>query len=352
MKKTLSLLGSALLSLSVAQAGSLTVANSNIEMSGAITASYFYVTNVGEEPNDKFSVTNFDFDLKSQIASPITFEAGIGSAKLPDLIEPEVESEFEVEFAWIDIELTENASISAGKLLTNVGYELFDTFNNPNYHYGLVWYGQPVHYAGARFNYKIDEDIQIYAEYNHDNAGSIAGISPEDAAAGGIIGSLGNINFALNYFDYAGTKNLVDLVLTTQIANFDVALNADYQWLDDGAKDKIKSLGATDVEDYAYGIALYLIPHITKTVTTPVRIEYVYDGQSTNGSSVIDEGIYGIPGDNAWTFTITPTWTPTKNTYVRAEFAYIVTDEKGFENEDGEEKDNRTLVGLEAGFIF
>ena len=352
-KGTLSLASLFLLSIStISNAGSLTVANSNLEMGGGVTTAYFYVTNVGEEPNDKFTVTNLDFDLKSNISSEITFEAGLGSSHLPDLLTPFDEVEFEVEFAWVDIELTEKFSVSAGKLLTNIGYELFDTFNNPNYHYGLVWYGQPVNYPGVRFTYNIDEDVQIYGEYNHDTSGKFVGITPKDAAAAGIIGSIGNFNFALNYFDYAGTKNIADIVLATQIANFDVALNADYQWLDDGAKDTLKALGATDVEDYAYGIALYLIPHVTEHIVVPVRIEYVYDGQSTNGTTVIDEGIYGISGDNAWSFTITPTWHPTKNTYFRGEFAYVVTDEKGFENENGEEKDNRTLVGVEAGFLF
>ncbi len=353
MKKLAFLTAAALISVSSSLAGSITVANSNIEMAGGITAAYFYMTNVGEEPNDQFTVTNLDFDMFSRINSVITFEAGLGSAHLPDLIEPISEAEFELEFAFLDIKLTDKFSVSAGKLLTNVGYELFDTFNNPNYHYGIVWYGEPVFYPGVRFTYDIDEDIQIYGEYNQDSSGVIQGITPKDAVATGIIGSLDGIKFAINYFDYANTKNLANLVLATQIANFDIALNVDYQWLDDGAKEAIKNAGATDVEDYGYGIALYLIPHITKHITVPVRIEYAYDGKSTDASgNTVNEGIYGIAGDNAWTFTITPTWSPTKNTYVRGEFAYIVTDEKGFENEDGEEKDNRTFVGVETGFLF
>ncbi len=353
MKKILPLLISGTFIFSSANAGSISVANSDIEMTGGITAAYFYMTNIGEEPNDQFTVTNFDFDLSSNINSVISFEAGIGSAHLPDLMSPIGESDFEVEFAWVDIELSEDSNVSAGKLLTNVGYELFDTFNNPNYHYGLVWWGQPVHYPGVRLTYNIDEDVQFYAEYNHDSSGSIKGIKPEDAIAAGIIGSLGSLNIAVNYFDYMGTKNLLDLVLTTHIADFDVALNIDYQWLDDGAKAKIKDAGSVDTEDKAYGIAFYLTTHVSDTVSVPVRIEYVYDGESKDGAgNTVDKGIYGISGDNAWSFTITPTWHPLKNTYVRGEFAYVVMDKKGFENDKGEEKDNRSFFGVELGFIF
>ncbi|NPA53558.1 MAG: outer membrane beta-barrel protein [Aquificae bacterium] len=353
MRKLKLIAAATLVSFSLVNAGSLKVLNSDVEMAGGITASYFYMDNVGEEPKDQFSVTNLDFDLSSNFNSYIRFEAGLGAAHLPDLLEPVSEAEFEVEFAWLEIQISENSVISAGKLLTNVGYELFDTFNNPNYHYGLVWWGQPVNYAGARFTYSLDEDIQFYAEYNHDTAGAVAGITPRDAAATGIIGSIGNFNFALNYFDYANTKNLVDVVFATQVANFDVALNIDYQWLDDGPKDSLKTLGAKDVEDYGYGVALYLIPHVTDKIIVPVRIEFVYDGKTVNqNGEVIDEGIYGIAGDDAWSFTITPTWAPTKNTYIRGEFAYVVTDEKGFENEDGEEEDNRSFVGVELGFLF
>ncbi len=329
MKKFLLLAAVGLLTFSAANAGSITVANSDIEMSGGVTAAYFYTTNIGKNANnDYFSVTNFDIDLTAKVNSAITFEAGIGEAILPDLLDPKPSAEgFEVEYAYVNIAPVDNLTISAGKLLTNVGYELYDTFNNPNYHYGLVWWGQPVTYPGARLTYTVMEGMDVYAEYTQDGT---------DSFAVGSLGSFNGIDYAISYFDYAASKNLVDLVLSTEIAGIQVALNADYQWLDDSAKEGGK-------DDSAWGAALYVIPNITDTVSVPVRIEYISEGNSE---------IYGVAGDNAWSFTITPTWKPTKNTYLRAEIAYVNTDEKGFTDDDGSNKDNRVSAGIEAGFLF
>ena len=97
-------------------------------------------------------------------------------------------------------------------------------------------------------------------------------------------------------------------------------------------------------DDSAYGIALYLSTKID-VFEIPVRIEYVNDGTSE---------IYSVAGNDAWTFTITPTWRPTQNTFLRAEFAYISTDKKGFPDDNGvlNQKDSRTVMGVEAGFVF
>jgi hypothetical protein len=117
-------------------------------------------------------------------------------------------------------------------------------------------------------------------------------------------------------------------VLGTSVAGIDVAVNFDYQWLDDSAK-------SAGQDDNGFGVGLYVIPSFGN-IKLPIRLEY-FDG----GTS----GIYD--GEKGYSFTITPTYSFSDNYYVRAEFAYLNTDTAMFDN-----KDNRTTIALEAGFKF
>ncbi|WP_456465730.1 outer membrane beta-barrel protein [Persephonella sp.] len=354
MKKVVNLVAAGLLAAGgIAQAGTLTVANSDIEMEGGITAGYFYTTNIGPSDNDYFTVSTFAIDLTSKVNSMIGFTVGFGLTTHPDLLDETQppEAGFEFEYGWVSIRPVEGLTIDAGQLLTNIGYELYHTYDNKNYTFGLVWYAQPVTYPGARVTYSVADGIDVYAEYTQDTTGSVGGVFPSDAFAFGSIGSVGNFDYAISYFDYNKTKNLVDVVLSTDIQGIELGLNVDYQWMDDTAKNSIRAAGATSIDDTAYGIALYAVAKMD-VFEIPVRIEYVNDGQSTNGANVVDEGIYGVAGDDAWSFTITPTYKPSKNTYIRGEFAYVNTDKKGFIDDKGNDKDSRTFVGVEAGFEF
>ena len=353
MKKVIGLAAAGLLAVNVSNAGTLTVANSDIEMTGGVTAGYFYTTNIGSSNNDYFTVSTFAIDLTSKPSPMIGFTASFGATTQPDLLDETQppSADFGLEYGWVSIRPFEGLTVDAGLLLTNIGYELYHTYDNRNYTFGLVWYAQPVTYPGARVTYSVANGIDVYAEYTQDTAGSVDGVTPSDAFAFGSIGTVGNFNYAVSYFDYNKTKNLVDVVLSTDVQGIELGVNIDYQWMDDTAKDAIKASGATSVDDTAYGVALYAVAKMD-VFEIPVRIEYVNDGQSTSSSAVVDEGIYGIAGDDAWSFTITPTYKPSKNTYVRAEFAYVNTDEKGFLDDEGNKKDNRTFIGVEAGFVF
>ncbi len=341
MKKILGLAAAGILAVNAANAGTITVANSDIELFGGVSAGYFYTTNICGEPyadpnNDYFTVSSFAIGLTSKVNSTIGFTASFGASPQSDLLGLETSKNFGPEFAYVSIRPIEGLTLDAGLLTTNVGYELYHTWENPNYTFGMVWWGQPVTYPGARATFNVAEGLDVYAEYSNNTAKSST--DPFEAFAVGALGSYGGIDFAVSYFDYSAQKNLVDVVLSTNIAGIDVALNVDYQWFDDSAK-------ADGQDDSAYGVALYVIPQLTETVSIPVRLEYVDEGTSD---------IYGVAGDNAWSVTITPTWSPTSNTYLRAEFAYVSTDQKGFY--DGptaaDAEDTRTFVGVEAGFRF
>jgi len=79
--------------------------------------------------------------------------------------------------------------------------------------------------------------------------------------------------------------------------------------------------------------------------TVPVRVEYLNDGTS---------GIYGV-GDTGYTFTVTPTYHATENTFVRGELAYIKAKDKVFVDDKGTlpaTEDTNTSFALQAGVTF
>ncbi|WP_457641485.1 outer membrane beta-barrel protein [Persephonella sp.] len=332
MQKVLGSLAAAGLILGSASAGSLTVANSDIKMGGGVTAGYFYATNNGSS-NDYFTVSNFVVDFKGK-SGILSFTASFGSVAQPDLLETVLTTSgsFKPSYAWVSIEPVKGLTVDAGLLTTNIGYELYHTYDNLNYLFGLVWWGQPVTYPGARVTYSIAEGIDVYAEYNQDTA---AGAS--DAFAVGSLGSVGGMDYAISYYDYEASKNLIDVVLGYSVGGADVGLNLDYQWLDDSAK----TAGA---DDTAYGVALYINPSVAQNITVPVRLEYINQGTSKIYASSIGESAYSI--------TVTPTYKPTSNTYIRGEVAYVSTDAKAFPDNKGNSKDNKLVVGFEAGFVF
>ena len=353
MKKILGALTLAgLLTAGIANAGTITVAHSDLEFDGALTAGFVGTNNDVVNTKDGFHITSADVKLINKVNGTVGFLLDMGRTYQSSVITPDLSNEnrtFDIEIAYVSIKPLENLVIDAGLLATNVGYELYHPYENGNILFGMVWNGQPVTYTGVRATYAAAPNLSLYAEYIQDpNVGN----TPRDGYAVGILGMYRNVAYALSFFDYASYKNIVDFVVSTTIGSLDVGLNFDYQYLDDEAKNALKDAGATNIEDTAYGIAVYLTPHLTPTISVPVRFEYVSDKDSTDAAgNVVDSGIYGVGGDSAYSLSVTPTWRPNEHSFVRAEIDYVKTD-KSSDNIFGTNEDSRTIYAVEAGYMF
>ncbi len=332
MKKLI--LAGAIFTSSVVMAGDLKVSlpkGVNLNVYGGLSAGYFYTTNPSE---DSLQITNAIVGVSSE-GSVVSFDLAFGGSLWStvydggqgDLMSVSVDSGgatdgFGILWGYVSISPTSNLTIDAGVLTTNIGYELADTYTNPNITFGTTWYAQPFIYPGARVTFSLNDNISFYAEYNQEYE--------SDNFAVGSLGSLMGIDYALTYYDYGSGvgKNLIDVVLGTSLGGVDVAVNLDYQWLDDSAK-------SPGQDDSGLGLALYVIPSFGN-LKLPLRFEY-FDG----GSS----GIY--EGGKGYSFTLTPTYSFSDNYYVRAELAYLNTDDALFNG-----KDNKTTLAVEAGFKF
>jgi len=359
MKKvlgTLALVG--IFSAGVSYAGNITVANSNLELSGGLYAGFVSTDNDVVEEKDNFHVTTADLKLINKVNGTVGFIIDMGRTYQKSLISDRLSDEqrtFDIEIAYVTLKALENIEIDAGKLATNVGYELYHPNENGNILFGMLWNGQPVTYNGVRATFQASESLSLYAEYLQEDRDT----KTKDGFAVGIMGEINlgkfapKISYALSYFDYASDKNIVDLVLSTTIGSVDFGLNFDYQYLDDARKEALKSGGATNIEDSAYGVAVYVTPHFTESIYVPIRFEYINDKDSTDNKGDVKDygGIYGVGGDSAYSISVTPTWKPSKHSFVRAEFDYVKTD-KVSADIFGENEDSRTVYAIEAGYSF
>ncbi|WP_461831741.1 outer membrane beta-barrel protein [Aquifex sp.] len=352
MKKSLLLLSLfAVSSISLAEEKKFNVVSSvPIELHGGASGAYFWTNNTGtsSDEDDKIQLSNGILQFNGAFGNNIklSFDLALGTVLVPSLWDGGQnnpvsynfssgavdKSGFGLVWGYASFEPFKGISVDAGVLPTNVGYEVANTYANPNITLGTVWYAQPVIYEGVRLNFDLDKLVNIplsfYAEYNQE--------FNTDNYALGVSGEFFGVSFALNYYDYRANKNLFDVVLGYSISNVDLGLNFDYQWLDDSAKQKGQ-------DDSAWGVALYFIPRFETgkgEVSIPVRLEYFDEGTS---------GIYSgsSKDNNGWSFTITPTYKPTSNTFVRVEYAYLNTDKKVINGED-----NKTTISAEIGFTF
>ncbi len=309
----------------------------DLKLGGALSGGYMATNN--NPDMDSFVVTNFLVNLSGSQKGmfEVGFDIAVGGLAQPTFWNGgmSVPQSFNYNsygmdnpatglvWSYITLKPAPVLSIDVGLLPTNVGYEVANTYSNPNITLGTVWFAQPVIYPAVRATVNAG-GIDLYAEYNQEFG--------RDNIAVGSLGEIGPLGYAVSYYDYKDAKNLIDFVGSLSLGMIDLGVNFDYQWLD--------TRGST--RGYAYGIALYAIPNLGN-ISLPVRVEYFDEG---------DTGIYtgaSVNAENGYTFTVTPTLKPTPSSYIRAEVAYISTKNKVFGNLD---KNNRTVAGIEIGVTF
>jgi hypothetical protein len=355
------LLGGAVGVATAPQAGTFTVANQDITLNGGAAGGYFYTTNTGSSKQDNFFLTDFLAELSSEAKTGgVGFTAALANFQqvsildggvnncgttAPDCSTLPISPDYGINllYGYVSVAPVEGLKIDTGKLVTNVGYEVPQSFANPNIALGTVWYFEPAYYPGVRATYSWN-DITFYGELNKNDTFTANSMGAEPGGAVGVSGSVAGFNGSFSYYEQIDQKRVLDFIIKKTVGTVDLAANLDYQILSKREKD----LAAAGTDDNAFGVEFYATVPVMAKVTVPVRVGYISDGTS---------GIYGLgaPGasNNAVSFTITPTYHFTDNTFVRAEVAYIKADKKVFTKSDGVSMDdNKTTFGLQSGILF
>jgi hypothetical protein len=347
-----------------AQAGSLTVANQDITLSGGVAGGYVNNTDAAQS---KITATDALVDLSSEAkAGGVGFDVGIGvlagaslgdsqtsptgpvitgSGSLNVLNTATTGAGTALQYGWLTIMPTDGLSLQAGTLATNVGYEVVPSYANANIVRGLVWSRQPAYYNGIRATYNTG-NMSVYVEGSNDpyNPTNPAGNTVNsNGQAIGASATMGAVNGSISYFNDEDNGSIVDVIASSKMGSMTFAANLDYIT----KADRLKVAGT---DDNAWGIALYASMPMGANASLPVRVEYVADGTSN---------IYGLATttgqkNNAYTITITPTYNFSKATFVRAELAYIALDKKtnGYVDDKGIATDGNMTLGLQGGLMF
>jgi len=316
--------------------GTITTAT-DLKLGGGMTAGYFYTNNTGSSNEDNYQVSDFILELSAEATEGVGFVGAIGRMATITVMDGGVNNSTvyannDFQYGWLTVAPAEGITIEAGKLATRVGYEVAPSYGNAHATIAALWGGQPVYYPGVRLSYDASDSLGFYVEANNDELGTA-----KSASAVGVGGNVSGVDYSVSYYRHNGYKDLVDIIVATEIAGMPVAANIDYHMLEEAP--------APGADDTAYGVALYVTPTIG-AVEIPVRVEFLNDGTS---------GVYEHNGkdvDSVRTFTITPTYRYTENSFVRAELSYVSSDNKIFSDDKGVAEDTKTSFAVQAGFTF
>ncbi|MBX0312842.1 MAG: porin [Sulfurihydrogenibium sp.] len=421
MKKVVGLAAAGLLAVSAANAGQITVANTDITMFGGVSASYnaqdkdhalrdTAINVINNQPipgtaskwsgKDSFSVNNVIVGLtKPAQDGGIGFTAAFGSWQVPTVVASSdtvnnfkivngqttkegligygKTTDFKPWLAFVTYKPVAGLTLDAGLLWTNFG-ERPVTILNPHITRGVLFTANPVLLTGARATYDAGV-AKVYVGAGKAGKYQLMGPVYKDILGSpysnyieaGVTSNLKQfglpVDVGLHTYNENGNRDIYALTVGGDLRIVSLGLEVDYFKADDGLKKK----QGDGTSSNAWGAALCANVKPVAGVQVPVRIEYA-DNKNTDlipaiaAAGLVKPLVDGLPSDKysaakkVWTFTITPTYNPTKNTFLRAEVSYakasgsVDAGKSGylFVNDKGEAKTSRTTGAIELGFLF
>jgi hypothetical protein len=382
MKKAVGLAAAGLLAVSAANAGQITVANTDITLFGGVSASYNAQNNdhaLAKTPfsKDSFSVNNVIVGLtKPAQDGGIGFTAAFGSFEAPTVVASSGvvnaknvlnanlvgygnTTDFKPWLAFVTYKPVAGLTLDAGLLWTNFG-ERPVTILNPHITRGVLFTANPALLTGARGTYDAGV-AKVYVGAG--KAGKYQLMGPyyidvlnkkySNYIEAGITSNLKQfglpVDVGLHTYNENGNRDIYAATVGGDLGIVSLGLEVDYFKADDALKQAGHSSNAL-------GTALCANVKPVAGVQVPLRVEYA-DNKDTKLIPVLSAA---GNAKKVWTFTITPTYNPTKNTFLRAEVSYAKSsgalnagqDASIFVNDKGEAKTSRTTSAVELGFLF
>lgn len=313
-----------------------------VTLSGGASAGWLYASHhdAGGRSNEAL-LTNLLITLTTTDPdTPVGFDGAVGETATPSLQgTPEVNREFNIEYAAVLLRPYPGVELTSGLLLPVSGFEDTYTYNNANIVHGLVSSQQPYNAYGAALQctargyeghlgyYSERLAKEEYAVEEH-----LAGRSWEVDLGGQTKGT----SYRVYHYHLKGMRYLTGAVVERTIARVYLALNADWCRWDESMADHCG-------RRHALGAALYVTPEWGR-FSLPARLEYVDQGRSR---FYLDN-----PATKTLSSaTVTPTWQWTESNFLRAEASYARAHD-GFADGQGQPKSDRVYLAAEVGCLF
>jgi len=230
-----------------------------------------------------------------------------------------------VPLAYVKLQPTAEFSIQAGKLPTLIGDEYMYTIENSNIERGLVWGVEPLVSRGVQVNYAkgpVTVNLAWTDGYYSNNYNTISGaltyvVSPTDTVIlqGEGPTSKSNRSSATTLPLY-NNSTLYDVIWTHTMGPW--SFTPYFQYTSSPA---YSASGTTKETTTWSGALLATYTFDSKSMlagfSLPGRIEYI----SQNSGAGVGSALFG-PGSNAWSFTLTPTYTINRY-FIRGEVSYV-----------------------------
>lgn len=343
-----------------ANAATLTVAHTDLTLAGGVSATYNYVSD--EEDEDHFSLDSAlihvfkDPTMDSPLGGHLAYAGYDVKMVTGQEVEPTIHGEnYRPWLAYASYMPVENLTVDLGLLWHKFG-EAPVAILNPHVTRSVAFIAQPVAFNGARVSYDAGM-AKFYVGYNDGTAvddltgGALPGIlsfgeqadSEHAFEVGGCIKLADMVKVAVNYFDYDEGYDTINASIGVDIEKFHAKLEANFVSADNDNTVILYRPGEPVDDNDAVTCALYLSHKCTDNFKVPLRIEYVDDN---------DSGIY--LGYDGWNVTLSPTYMPTKNSFIKLEGVYARDDNDVFADDEGVglQEDSRYAVIAEFGFLF
>lgn len=381
MKKVVGLAAAGLFAVTGANAGQINVANTDLVMIGGVSAAYSvqnsdHVLRGAGFSKDGFAVNNFVLALaKPAQDGGIGVTAAIASWQAPTVvassevvngenllsllpINPNLigygkSTDLKVWKAFVTYKPVAGLSVDAGLLWSQFG-EKPVTILNPHITRGVLFTANPVIMAGARGSYDAGV-AKVYVGTGKVGAQllqplykNVFGVNPKSYVEAGLTTNLKQVglpvDLGIHAYNEAGGRNIYAITAGTDLGIASIGAEVNFFNPDKALKN------AQGNSDSAWGGALCVNLKPQAGIQVPVRIEYADAKKSLLIPTIAD--IIGGNKNSVWTFTITPTYNPTKNTFIRGEVSYVSSDKKIFIDSKGVAKDSRATGAVEVGFLF
>jgi hypothetical protein len=309
-----------------------------IDITGGISAGYFYASNPGEDTEeDAFLLSNLLVEIStSDEELPIGFTGAFGETSTHSILgTPENNTDFDIEYASLTLRPVKEMSFEIGLLQPNAGYENTYTYNNKNILLGATASQQPYNAYGARIGYDVN-GLCLWGGYFRERLDDEEYNSPDSAWEIGLSTPVGENTLSLYHYNIKDQRSVSGAVIERTINDIDLALNIDYWRWSNPMNELYESHSS-------FGGAFYICPNFGN-FSIPLRLEYI----NQKNSQIFIEN---PDTKDIYTVTVSPTWHYNENTYIRAEAAYVKAD-GGFVDEDGRIRDNRINCAIELGFTF
>lgn len=249
---------------------------------------------------------------------------------------------FNIGQAYLTYNFSDRLAVSAGKMYTHVGYEVAKAMDNYNYSRSFAFsLGGPFWHEGVALNYSAKNGMS-YGLYVYDNSDSTAE-NNEHKTYGAQVG-YSNDSFSILVNGLSGIADSGSGLRSIYEFNTEYALNDNLSVALNGVFGKDEEAAGNNVDSEWNAFVAYVNWKATKKWSFTPRYEIFSD--KTEDGALPTGYFFGSKANDMTSVTLTSTFHAEENSEFRFEVRQDSTDEKIWQNAEGDFEDSLTTLSV------